>query len=145
MISPALAAVGGNRHPIINAIEILGLENTTESSSAKQSDFTASNEKEQEVSVLTLNDIPILYPNPAKNYTIIRINSEVRVIQVNLFDLTGKLVKSYEGAQLNRTQEGIELNLVGIENGLYMISVLPEYEPSYRLKLIINNYKDELC
>jgi len=136
----ALAAVGGQRHPIINAIEIIGNGNSN-SGNGKQGDLvlevneTEINQKISDSKVLAA--VPMLYPNPAKDYTILRMLSSIDISQINLFELTGKLVRSFEGNALNRSAIGLELNVQGIENGVYMISVVPADGLNYRLKLVV--------
>ncbi|WP_171037082.1 malectin domain-containing carbohydrate-binding protein [Maribacter algarum] len=81
--------------------------------------------------------IPILYPNPAKNAVTVQTVSTTDISKIHLFDLTGKIIKSYEGVKLNTSSDGIELDLTDVENGIYMMTIVPKSEMPYRLKLIV--------
>lgn len=80
--------------------------------------------------ITSLNDINnnelIVYPNPAKDFIIIKINGSDYLGSWKLIDITGKLVLTNKNCS--------EINLNGIENGIYYLIT-----ESGERKIIMNN------
>jgi hypothetical protein len=81
--------------------------------------------KEDE-STTSVNDIKIdnnivVYPNPAKNFAVVKFENVNSEINVNLLDLSGKIVNTY-----TTNQNQVELNLSELRAGMYLIQVISE-------------------
>ena len=93
----SLAAVGGTRHPIINAIEVLGGSTGSGSQIAGGKNGNFVNEGNQEMVLLDSRTqiLGSLVPNPASEYTTIEISAGLDdVLDIYLFDISGKLVRT---------------------------------------------------
>ncbi|MFS4492240.1 PKD domain-containing protein [Maribacter sp. 2308TA10-17] len=122
-----------------------GFGDTATNCSSGASSKSSSSESENEITNIVSTDssrilIPVLYPNPAKAYTTLRVPSGgINIKNISLFELTGKMVRVYDESRFIVAQSGIELDLIGIENGIYMVLVSINSGENYRLKLIIKN------
>lgn len=72
-----------------------------------------------------------VYPNPANN--LVTINNALTIEKVNLVSLTGSIIQSY----VNNGDDMINLNLDGIDSGLYLIQIYAESGIVYNGKLTI--------
>ena len=64
-----------------------------------------------------LNSIA-LYPNPAKEYVDIRVDNEVNVNLIEVYDVYGKLVNT-----VNVVENPTRINVSGLANGMYFVRV----------------------
>jgi glucose/arabinose dehydrogenase len=74
-----------------------------------------------------------IYPNPAKEYIVLRSNEINLVSKIDIFDLAGKLLIS------NKLNKNIENTITtnSLSNGIYLVSVETIFGFNYRTKLII--------
>lgn len=79
-----------------------------------------------------------VYPNPAKDFAVvgIRLNNS-SVVDINIYDVTGKVVYSQKGAQVAQGENEIRINTSEFANGAYNI-VVSTNEGLLKDKLIIN-------
>lgn len=63
-----------------------------------------------------------LFPNPAHSYFRVNFASPLNYGMVQMFDVNGALVRSYEG----QSGEHIMISLVGLKPGMYVISISDE-------------------
>lgn len=75
----------------------------------------------------------LIYPNPAKNNFTLKSNPENLVIQIELFDLTGKLLIS---SKLDNVAENT-ISVASLSKGIYLITLYSQNGISYNDKLII--------
>jgi hypothetical protein len=59
-----------------------------------------------------------LYPNPAKEYIDIRVDGEMHVISMEVYDVYGKLVN-----MVNVAENPTRINVNGLANGMYFVRV----------------------
>ncbi len=73
------------------------------------------------------NNLPMeIYPNPAKDKLIITLdNKEITAGTIRMFDLNGRLVLTSE---MKNVKDEISLNIAGLENGIYILSIYDENE-----------------
>lgn len=76
----------------------------------------------------TLDTSIDLSPNPTSNYFIINANIE----KVEVFSMTGQLVKSFNGGQ----QEDYQYNIQDLNKGIYLVKVFDAQNKSKTMKLI---------
>lgn len=74
-----------------------------------------------------------IYPNPAKEYIVLRSNEINLVSKIDIFDLAGKLLIS---KKLNKNIENT-ITTNSLSNGIYLVSVETIFGFNYRTKLII--------
>jgi hypothetical protein len=86
------------------------------------------------INILFLSDITI-YPNPFKEYTIVKTSEILLKAEVRLYNAIGVLNKTYKIANKNE----IIIERDGLTAGLYYLSVSSEGETSKTYKLIISN------
>lgn len=67
-----------------------------------------------------------IYPNPSKDN--IQITTENRVIEVNIYSLAGKKIKTYKNSN--------SISLEGLSNNMYFIEILDEYGNIFRQKIL---------
>ncbi|MFC4094728.1 malectin domain-containing carbohydrate-binding protein [Euzebyella saccharophila] len=121
--------VGGQRHPVINGIEIIrgslnGLSTIAESSELKQTNLTAS-----------VNEM-LLYPNQASVSTNISFDKPTILTAIYLFDMSGRLLQSYAPKEVkNEDSYGIEVSQYS--KGQYLLKVIDKKGTSYSRTLII--------
>jgi hypothetical protein len=65
-----------------------------------------------------------LYPNPADDFTVIRMNGSIQgeALLLEVFDASGRLVYT-ESAIAQANQTNIRLNVVDFAKGVYTVSV----------------------
>jgi len=66
------------------------------------------------------NDV-VLYPNPAKEYVDIRVDGDVNVKMMEVYDVYGKLVNT-----VNVIENPTRINVSGLANGVYFVRVSTE-------------------
>ena len=78
-----------------------------------------------------------VYPNPAKDYAVVGIKlNHPSVVDINIFDVTGKLVYSNKGSKLEANENEIKINTSEFATGTYNVMVTTE-QGSLKDKLII--------
>ena len=87
----------------------------------------------------TLNEVYI-FPNPTSAKIGIRVaNSNPNILNIGLYDLTGKLVRLYSKSDIVPTRAGIEVPIESIRNGTYIVQIdFENIEPVY-FKVIVQN------
>ncbi|MGI8892309.1 MAG: T9SS type A sorting domain-containing protein [Bacteroidia bacterium] len=60
-----------------------------------------------------------LYPNPVRNNIVIKIDNEIKIENIVLYDIKGKIIAEYSPEERN-------LNLSQISQGLYLLSITTE-------------------
>ena len=65
-----------------------------------------------------LSNSIILYPNPAKEYVDVRIDGDVNVTAMEVFDVYGKLINT-----VNVVDNPTRINVSGLANGMYFVRV----------------------
>lgn len=109
--------VGGARHPIINAIEIVG---ASSSLSAKY----ASSKKVDEILPATENAMR-LYPNQASTFTTISFEESTQINRVFVYDISGRLIESYNPKN-NLGENGYVIDVSFYQQGNYIVKVVDE-------------------
>jgi len=66
-----------------------------------------------------------LYPNPAKEYVDIRVDGEVNVKGIAVYDVYGKVIRTVVGAN-NYSPLPTRINVSGLANGMYFVRVTTE-------------------
>ena len=64
-----------------------------------------------------------LYPNPAKEYVDIRVDGDVNVTGMEVYDVYGKVVRTVVGANNNTS---IRINVSDLSAGMYLVRVTTE-------------------
>ena len=79
-----------------------------------------------------------MYPNPVSDYATValEINTKSNVI-INIYDLTGKLVKTMHGGNLNAGIQELNIDCSDLKTGTYVIRVFAG-EDSGSTKFIVN-------
>jgi hypothetical protein len=62
-----------------------------------------------------------LYPNPAKEYVDIRVDGDVNVTSLEVYDVYGKLINS-----MNVVENPTRINVSNLSNGMYFVRVTTE-------------------
>lgn len=77
-----------------------------------------------------------VYPNPAKDEVSIMLNLDnAAQVNVSIFDITGKIVKSFE-KNIERGEQAINLNTLSLSNGEYFIKVATPTQ-NQTIKLVV--------
>ena len=82
-----------------------------------------------------------VYPNPASGVVSILFSTiETSKIKLELYDMSGKLVKNlYEGVLNKNAQRKIELQTKSLPAGIYMVSLQTGNRIVSRNKLVVTN------
>ncbi|MFT4833156.1 MAG: hypothetical protein ACI815_002820, partial [Psychroserpens sp.] len=127
----SLASVGGVRHPIINAIEVLG---SGSGSSSKNGTTTALDLGSSSKTIHTLRH----YPNPSSLNTEIAISDPSVIIKdIYIRDISGRLVVQYDAAEMKIGQGIYGFNVAGLEDGIYLVSLMNGSTVVMNYKLIV--------
>ncbi len=122
--------VGGERHPVINAIEVLSINNQT-----SNNQFFAA--KGVGADIIGLNNVEMqLFPNPAQEHTTVSFSSAITIDVITVFDIHGRLIQTISG---NHALQGnsYDVNVSTLQPGLYIIKVLDVEGVSYEKQLIV--------
>lgn len=80
-----------------------------------------------------------IYPNPAREFVTISLNSnEVAPDHFYVHDITGKLMQAINPSTV-RQQNGYQLSVHQLPEGMYMVSVMTKNVVSERFKLLVTN------
>jgi hypothetical protein len=78
-----------------------------------------------------------IYPNPASDFITVKFDLENNIpVQINIFDLSGRLVQQQYENSLNKGKQTIHLNTQALNRGTYLVKVVAGNEIS-TAKLII--------
>jgi len=140
----SLASVGGVRHPIINAIEVLGNGSSAkQASAAKEFDdistiFTAREVGGSELFPERTQLIQIA-PNPAKyEVEVMFSDTSANIMEFTIHDVGGKLVERTKSSESQLSPGNNRFDISHLENGMYIINIITSDGNSTRHKLIIN-------
>ena len=85
--------------------------------------------------ILASSNSLAIFPNPASNYVYITFNEpSERLKEIIVFDISGKLVQQIS----TKEKAGLELNLSGLNKGIYFINLIESTKSSYG-KFIISH------
>lgn len=84
------------------------------------------------VSEITVNNFK-LYPNPTNEFSILAFNDNAKNHDVNIFDIAGKVVRSYSNHELSTLK--IERN--ELKAGIYFVNIRNDRNQNVTLKLMI--------
>lgn len=84
------------------------------------------------VSEITVNNFK-LYPNPTNEFSILAFNDNAKNHDVNIFDIAGKVVRSYSNHELSTLK--IERN--ELKAGIYFVNIRNDRNQNITLKLMI--------
>ena len=62
-----------------------------------------------------------LFPNPAREYVDIRVDGDLNVSMMEVYDVYGKLINT-----INVTDNMTRINISGLANGMYFVRVTTE-------------------
>ncbi|WP_394749385.1 malectin domain-containing carbohydrate-binding protein [Spongiimicrobium salis] len=80
-----------------------------------------------------------LFPNPVIAEAQIEVpDTTVQMRSIQIFDLTGRLVKQYDAAKVNVGSGRYGFNVSAMDNGLYFIHMTSEKNEKYQLRMIIS-------
>ena len=121
--------VGGQRHPVINGIEIIrgslnGLSTTAEGSGLKKTSLSTS-----------VNEM-ILYPNQASTTTYISFTESSDLTNIDLFDMSGKWVKTYPPEKIRVANEYM-LDVSTLTRGQYYVKATDHFGNNYSRVLMV--------
>lgn len=75
----------------------------------------------------------LLYPNPAKNYTNIMIDQDINILDIQMVDQSGRIVK----VDVERIDSIYKINTSNLVNGLYIVYInLGKQEIQYKLNVL---------
>ena len=105
-------------NPIVNAIEILGTGTTLSNGDP------------------TFKDILSVYPNPVKDKLFIKLDqSAINLSSIKIYSIQGKLVKVF--SEFNAKNNTIPLDISGLSNSLYFMTITTDRGNSIFYKLIV--------
>jgi len=117
-------AVGGTRHPVINAIEIL----STNGGSFNRSVFKDAQEE---------NNMTI-FPNQVSDMAMVSFDKPTEVQHIYVFDITGRLIKSYDPNAIRNGEDYlIDVNLY--EQGAYFIKMVDNMGVNFQKQMIVGS------
>jgi len=114
--------VGGERHPVINAIEILGGNSGGSGKSTIgqwQQDNTMS-----------------IYPNQAMTFATVSFEKPTQVQQVLVFDMIGRLIQSYDPREIGNTGT-YTMDVNSYQQGTYIIKMVDNKGASFQKQMIV--------
>ncbi|HLW19988.1 MAG TPA: malectin domain-containing carbohydrate-binding protein, partial [Cyclobacteriaceae bacterium] len=78
-----------------------------------------------------------MYPNPARDFTTVAINQDVKVHTIMIHNLNGQLIKQLDPDLLRSSGGQYQIQLSNMPQGIYLVSIVGEREILDRLKLIV--------
>ncbi|MEO9893799.1 BspA family leucine-rich repeat surface protein [Aurantibacter sp.] len=116
--------VGGERHPIINAIEIV-------SGSSSNSGKVAVSKQHFVIE----NDMRI-YPNQVSDFATLSLEEPVEIQQVLVFDMIGRLIKSYNPNSIKSSEDYI-LDVNELQQGTYIVKLIDNQGVSFQKQMVV--------
>tara|TARA_B100001179_G_C18602890_1_gene411634 strand:- start:1933 stop:5316 length:3384 start_codon:yes stop_codon:yes gene_type:complete len=116
--------VGGQRHPVINGIEII--KRTSGSLASKKT----SSEK------YTENNLITLYPNQVSDVATLSFEELPSIRKVFIFDLMGRLVESYRPNHLEN-QNKLKIDVSGYQQGTYFVKLIDSSGQDYQKQMLV--------
>jgi len=115
-------AVGGERHPVINAIEILGANGVGSGKLAIG--------KSQDDNFITV------YPNQVSDFATVSFEKPTAVQQIYVFDIVGRLIQSYNP---NAIRTGIDyaLDVTQYQQGAYIIKIIDTGGNHFQKQMVV--------
>lgn len=120
------------------SISGIAIEGTAASGANKRMDSSSTALVVEESKIPVNNALEIkMYPNPAKEFTTVAINHDVKVKSILIHDLNGRLVQQLDPELLRNDGGQYRIALSNMPEGIYLVSVVGEREMLDRLKLIV--------
>ncbi|MEO9893798.1 BspA family leucine-rich repeat surface protein [Aurantibacter sp.] len=117
-------AVGGKRHPIINAIEIL--PPSSASTTALKNSGASDN---------LINDMRI-YPNQVSDVATLSLEEPVEIQQVLVFDMIGRLIQSYNPNSIKSSGDYM-LDVNELQQGNYIVKMVDNQGVSFQKQMVV--------
>ena len=140
----SLASVGGVKHPIINAIEVLGggLSNKQGASTNELEGIStislASDIGNNEL-LLEQTQFVRIAPNPASNEVEVEISdASLNIMEFSIHDIGGKLVERIRSSESQLFPGNNRFDISSLEDGMYILNIITSDGKWTRHKLIIN-------
>lgn len=114
--------VGGERHPVINAIEILS--NATSLSELVLRGTSAD------------TNISVLWPNPVISTTSLSFERPVQLSDIQVFDVSGRLIRTINAAGVS-VDGAYNLEVYDLESGTYFINALDNKGVLHQKQMVI--------
>lgn len=87
--------------------------------------------------ILGLDDFSLsatqIYPNPTTGDFVVKTRTSLQ--KINVYNQTGAFIKTFE---FNDSNEGVEVNINGMQTGVYLIELVNEKEKTWK-KIIVTN------
>ncbi len=123
-------AVGGERHPVINAIEVLSINNQIHNNK-----FFAA--KGVGADIIGLNNVEMqLFPNPAQEHTTVSFSSAITIDAITIFDIHGRLIQTISGNNVSKTNGNV-VNVDTFSPGMYIIRAKDTAGNTYQKQLVV--------
>ena len=79
-----------------------------------------------------------LFPNPAQNEATLALSLVTSsVVNVTVYDVTGKIVSNVFNGNLNEGQTNLFINTTDFSNGMYYFRIVQEEKESKVMKIVI--------
>lgn len=117
-------AVGGERHPVINAIEIIGNDASVRTLALRE---TSANSNKS-----------VLSPNPVISTTSLSFEKAVQLSDIHVFDVSGRLVRTFKAAEVSANGT-YNLKVYDLEPGIYFINALDNKGVNHQKQMVIKN------
>nr|MBI1232847.1 T9SS type A sorting domain-containing protein [Cytophagales bacterium] len=96
-------------------------------------------ERTPEAEKSDLQMTPILYPNPAQDYTHLSIHTVVEQQVVYIHNMAGQLIKALDASKFATAPGTITIPTSDIKDGLYLVSLVDGKGLSVKLRLIVKH------
>ncbi|WP_026812697.1 PKD domain-containing protein [Arenibacter certesii] len=141
----SLAGNGGVKHPIINAIEVLGDSGTNGPQGVASKGADAISTVSSNIQIENSEDVSksmhivSIAPNPANSIVVVTLwDSSLEIIAFSLHDIGGRLIGRVKALESKSLGGVSSYDVSHIESGLYIINITTNNGISSRHKLIIN-------
>ncbi len=123
-------AVEGERHPVINAIEVLSINNQT-----NNNQFFAA--KGVGADIIGLNNVEMqLFPNPAQEHTTVSFSRAITIDAITIFDIHGRLIQTISGNNVSKANGNV-VNVDTFSPGMYIIRAKDTAGNTYQKQLVV--------
>ncbi|MEA1785979.1 malectin domain-containing carbohydrate-binding protein, partial [Arenibacter sp. GZD96] len=139
----SLSSDGGTRHPIINAIEVLGTNTKAARTLIDNKEITFNKGLKTNIVIEYDNFISeeghiMLSPNPTNmEATIYTKDQTFNLDEIYLFDNSGRLVKKYDAKKLKSYDNQYKITIDDLENGTYFITMSTDSGLNYYKQLVV--------